>query len=126
MGSCHRINHTSYADQFTSASYQYDSLGRLIEQTTQFQTLDATGNPTGATQTSASKTLKTSYHANSQVKAKTDAEDNLTSYSYDGAGKLSQIAIQNAGSILVNDYEGTYRHESPIQVAPQDTMNMMV
>ncbi|MGH1428479.1 MAG: RHS repeat-associated core domain-containing protein [Arenicella sp.] len=97
---------TSYADQFTSASYQYDSLGRLIEQTTQFQTLDATGNSTGATQTSVSKTLKTSYHANSQVKAKTDAEDNLTSYSYDGAGKLSQIAIQNAGSILVNDYEG--------------------
>ncbi len=90
----------SYADQFSSASYQYDGLGRLTEQNTQFVA------QIGSTATNIGKTLQTTYHANSQVKAKTDAEGNLRSYLYDGAGKLTQLSIENVGSIIVNDYEG--------------------
>ena len=91
----------SYADQYSSASYQYDALGRLIEQTTQFVIPQ---NSEG--ETSFSKTLRTSYYDNSWIKSKTDAEQNLTSFTYDEAGKLVQMAIQNAGSIVINDYEG--------------------
>ena len=87
----------SYADQHSMSSYDYDDLGRLIEQNTTFITQGADN---------ISKTLLTSYHGNSQIRSKTDAEGNVTTYSYDGAGKLNQMAIQNAGSILVNEYEG--------------------
>ena len=86
---------TSYADQYSTATYEYDDLGRLEEQNVTFIN-------TGAE--NFTKTLLTSYHGNSQISSKTDTEGVVTAYSYDLAGKLTQINIQNEGSILAVSY----------------------
>ncbi|ODS24333.1 hypothetical protein AB835_03990 [Candidatus Endobugula sertula] len=84
---------TSHQDHHTQSTYQYDALARISQQSTTFNG-------------SITKTLKTAYHANSQIRQKVDPEGHQTSYFYDGAGKINQLGIQNAGSIVVNEYEG--------------------
>ncbi len=83
-----------YNDGVTNTVYALDDLGRQTQQTTTF--LDA----------GFSKVLKTGYYANSQVKMRTDAENNPTLYTYDAAGKLKSIQITGAGAIIVDEYEG--------------------
>ncbi len=83
-----------YNDGVTNTVYALDDLGRQVQQTTTF--LDA----------GFSKVLKTNYYANSQIKMRTDAENNPTLYTYDAAGKLKSIQITGAGAIVVDEYEG--------------------
>lgn len=86
---------TSYDDSHTRAQYRYDANGRLNQQSTTFKAL-----------VPFTKTLSMVYYANDQLKQRTDAEYHTTDYSYDGAGKLTRLAIQNAGNILINQYDG--------------------
>jgi RHS repeat-associated protein len=91
----------SYSDSIVSVDYKRDGLGRVEEQTTKYflETID--GSSSG--QSVVSKTIKTGYYPNSQIRYKVDAEGNRTSYIYD---KASKLLIQNAGTVVVNSYEG--------------------
>lgn len=86
----------SVTDQNTATTYEYDPVGRLKQQNTTFFT---GGLP-------FTKVLKNAYYKNGQIKTRTDAEGSNTTFSYDEAGKFKQMAIQGAGSIVANAYEG--------------------
>ncbi|MFQ3248039.1 MAG: RHS repeat-associated protein [Arenicella sp.] len=91
----------NYDDDRLSIEYQYDGLARLVKQISSF-----TGFPGQGTSNGFSKELSTSYYPNGQIKTKTDPEGNVSNFHYDAAGRLQKMAIQNAGSIVFNSYEG--------------------
>ncbi|WP_234178878.1 RHS repeat domain-containing protein [Sphingopyxis sp. NFH-91] len=92
-------------DRITRSSY--DSLGRVTK----------VESAVGAA--AAANEVRTAYTANGQVDYVIDAEDNRTTYVYDGFDRLSQtrypVTTQGANSSNASDYEGlTYDARSSV------------
>lgn len=83
---------TGYDDGVTSAVYALDKLSRVTNVTTDFGPF--------------SKTYQYSYHKDGELASFTNAENIVSSYSYDKANRLKLIGISGHGSVSFNNYKG--------------------
>ena len=82
---------TGYSDSQTSAIYNYDDAGQLLDETVDFGAF--------------SKTLNYTYFKNSQRKTYTNGDDKTYRYQYDNANRFISLTLPDNKRIAVNEYQ---------------------
>jgi RHS repeat-associated protein len=80
-----------YSDSQTSAIYNYDDAGQLLDETVNFG--------------SFSKTLSYTYFKNGKRKTYTNGDDKTYRYQYDNANRFTSLTLPDNKRIAVNEYQ---------------------